>query len=333
MRDFLPVTSYAGFCSRQSIGKPVTRLACSLPLYDGLGLHPRHSALAGRRTADWRGTFARMRWAIAIPQYVRDGTFDPGGLRAYLARAEELGFASAWTQENLLGAMPVISPLELMSYAAACTERLRLGCAVFVSPLHTPVHLAKSLASLDQLSRGRIEVGLGVGGGFRDFAAFGLDNAHLVTRFTEGVAMMKALWTEEAVTFPGRFWQTEGVRMEPKPFQKPHPPVWFGGSHPDALRRTVRLADGFFGAGSTSTTDFAAQVGVLRAELERVGRAPAGYPVAKRVYLAVDDDRTGPARASQLSSTGCTATTGCGTWRSGWRSTARPTRSPPGYGP
>jgi alkanesulfonate monooxygenase SsuD/methylene tetrahydromethanopterin reductase-like flavin-dependent oxidoreductase (luciferase family) len=78
--------------------------------------------------------------------------------------------------------------------------------------------------------------------------------------------------------------------MEPKPFQKPHPPVWFGGSHPDAVRRTVRLADGFFGAGSTSTADFAAQVGVLRAELERVGRAPAGYPVAKRVYLAVDDD-------------------------------------------
>jgi probable F420-dependent oxidoreductase len=231
-----------------------------------------------------------VRWAIAIPQYVRDGTFDPVGLRGYLTRAEELGFESAWTQENLLGAMPVLSPLELMSYAAACTERLRLGCAVFVSPLHTPVHLAKSLASLDQLSRGRIEVGLGVGGGFRDFAAFGLDNAHLVSRFTEGVAMIKALWTEDTVTFDGRFWQTEGVRMEPKPFQKPHPPVWFGASHPDAVRRTVRLADGFFGAGSTSTADFAAQVGVLRAELERVGRDPAGYPVAKRVYLAVDDD-------------------------------------------
>jgi probable F420-dependent oxidoreductase len=183
-----------------------------------------------------------------------------------------------------------------MSYAAACTERLRLGCAVFVSPLHTPLHLAKSLASLDQLSRGRVEVGLGVGGGFRDFAAFGLDNAHLVTRFTEGLAMMKALWTEDAVTFAGRFWQTEGARMEPKPFQKPHPPVWFGGSHPAALRRTVRLADGFFGAGSTSTADFAAQVVVLRAELERLGRDPAGFPVAKRVYLAVDDD---PDRARQ----------------------------------
>jgi len=237
-----------------------------------------------------------VRWAIAIPQYVRDGTFDPGGLRAYLTRAEELGFESAWTQENVLGAMPVISPLELMSYAAACTERLRLGCAVFVSPLHTPLHLAKRLASLDQLSRGRVEVGLGVGGGFRDFAAFGLDNAHLVTRFTEGLAMMKALWTEDAVSFAGRFWQTEGARIEPKPFQKPHPPVWFGGSHPAALRRTVRLADGFFGAGSTSTADFAAQVVVLRAELERLGRDPASFPVAKRVYLAVDDD---PDRARQ----------------------------------
>jgi probable F420-dependent oxidoreductase len=231
-----------------------------------------------------------VRWAIAIPQYVSDGTFDPAGLRAYLARAEELGFESGWTQENVLGPMPLISPLETMTYAAACTGRLRLGCVVFVSPLHIPVHLAKSLASLDQLSRGRVEVGLGVGGGFRDFAAFGLDSARLVSRFTEGLALMKACWTDERITFPGRFWQVDGAAMEPKPFQKPHPPVWFGGSHPDAVRRSAQLADGFFGAGSTTTAAFADQVGVLRAELDRLGRDAAAYPVAKRVYLAVDDD-------------------------------------------
>ena len=231
-----------------------------------------------------------VRWAIAIPQYVSDGTFDPAGLRSYLARAEELGFEGGWTQENVLGPMPHIGPLETMTYAAACTERLRLGCAVFVSPLHSPVHLAKGLASVDQLSRGRVEVGLGVGGGFRNFAAFGLDGAHLVSRFTEGLALMRACWTEERITFPGRFWQLDGASMEPKPFQKPHPPVWFGGSHPDAVRRAARLAHGFFGAGSTTTAAFADQVGVLRAELERLGHDAAAYPVAKRVYLAVDDD-------------------------------------------
>jgi Luciferase-like monooxygenase len=108
-----------------------------------------------------------MRFAISIPQHVPDGTFEPATLRAYLSRAESLGFHSAWTQEAVLSSAPLVARLELMAFAAACTERLRLGCAVFVSPLHNPVHLAKSISTLDQLSRGRIEVGLGIGGGGR----------------------------------------------------------------------------------------------------------------------------------------------------------------------
>ena len=82
-----------------------------------------------------------------------------------------------------------------LSYAAACTERLRLGCAVFVTPLHSPLHLAKSISSLDQLSRGRVEVGVGTGGGFRMFSAFGMDGQHFVSRFTEGLELMRAMWT------------------------------------------------------------------------------------------------------------------------------------------
>src|SRR5712692_4988698 len=78
--------------------------------------------------------------------------------RAYMAQAETLGFESAWTLEHTLGTMPFMSPLQTMSYAAACTERIRLGCVVFVTPLHSPVHLAKDLTTLDQLSRGRIEI-------------------------------------------------------------------------------------------------------------------------------------------------------------------------------
>ena len=96
-----------------------------------------------------------MKFAIAIPQFYADGEFDPASFREYLARAEELGFESAWTQESTLAVGPQLSPIEAMTYAAACTERIRLGCVVFVSTLHGPVHLAKSLSSLDQLSRGR----------------------------------------------------------------------------------------------------------------------------------------------------------------------------------
>src|SRR6266566_6132740 len=100
-----------------------------------------------------------MRFAIAIPQLYADGEFDPAAFRAYLVRAEELGFESGWTQEQVLGPSCQLAPVEAMTYAAACTQRLRLGCVVFVSTLYSPVHLARSLSTLDQLSRGRIEIG------------------------------------------------------------------------------------------------------------------------------------------------------------------------------
>jgi probable F420-dependent oxidoreductase len=231
-----------------------------------------------------------MRFGIALPQFIADGEFDPAAQRAYLRRAEELGFESAWTQEQVLGTTPQLSPMESMTYAAACTERLRLGCVVFVTPLHNPLHLAKSLSTLDQLSRGRLEVGVGIGGGFRDFAAFGLSPDRLVARFNEGLRLMKALWTERKINFDGDFWRLSDAGMEPKPFQKPYPPIWFGGSAPAALRRAVRHGDGFFGAGSTTTAKFAEQVPIVRAALAEAGRDAGGFPIAKRVYIAVDDD-------------------------------------------
>jgi probable F420-dependent oxidoreductase len=231
-----------------------------------------------------------MKFAIAIPQFYADGEFDPAAFRAYFARAEELGFDSAWTQEGTLGPGPQLSPIEAMTYAAACTDQLRLGCVVFVSTLHSPVHLAKSLSTLDQLSRGRIEVGVGTGGKGRPFAAFGVDPSRYVSRFTEGLALMKALWTEPRVTFDGEFWQLENAAMEPKPFQKPYPRLWFGGASEPALRRAVRLGDGFFGAGSSSTARFAEQVQIVRGALAEAGRPAGDFPVAKRVYIAIDED-------------------------------------------
>jgi alkanesulfonate monooxygenase SsuD/methylene tetrahydromethanopterin reductase-like flavin-dependent oxidoreductase (luciferase family) len=122
------------------------------------------------------------------------------------------------------------------------------------------------------------------------FSAFGVDRERFVARFTEGLALMKACWTESPIEFDGDFWQVHGGAMEPKPFQKPHPPIWFGGSHPAALRRAVRHGDGFFGAGSSTTAQFADQVRTVRAALADTGRDPAGFAIAKRVYVTVDDD-------------------------------------------
>jgi probable F420-dependent oxidoreductase len=237
-----------------------------------------------------------MRFAISIPQLYGDGEFDPAAFRGYCARVEELGFESGWTQESILGASKQLGPLETMTYAAACTERLRLGCAVFVSTLHTPANLAKSIATLDQLSQGRIEVGVGSGGKQRPFAAFGVSGQRYGARFAEGVALMKALWTDPRVNFDGEFWQLTDAAMEPKPAQKPHPPLWFGANGEPALRRAAKVGDGFFGAGSAPTARFAEQVPIVRAALKELGRDPAGFPIAKRLYIAVDEDT---ARARQ----------------------------------
>jgi probable F420-dependent oxidoreductase len=238
-----------------------------------------------------------IRYAIPLPQHIPDGSFRPNELRSYLARGEVLGFESAWITEQVLGRIPHPGALEMMTYAAAVTERIRLGCAVFVTPLHSPVHLAKSISTLDQLSRGRLEVGIGFGGRGRMFSAFGVDpDDALAARFVEGIQVMKALWTEPEATVTGRFWQLDRAPMEPKPFQKPHPPLWFGGSSPPALRRAVKYGDGFFGAGSSTTANFAEHVRTVRSELAETGRDAATYELAKRVYIAVDDD---PERAQQ----------------------------------
>jgi alkanesulfonate monooxygenase SsuD/methylene tetrahydromethanopterin reductase-like flavin-dependent oxidoreductase (luciferase family) len=166
-----------------------------------------------------------------------------------------------------------------------------VGCAVFVTTLHSPVHLAKDLATLDQLSGGRLDVGVGSGGPRGQiFGAFRVDPARYIGQFTEGLALMKALWTEDPVTFAGEFWQVDNASMRPKPFQRPHPPIWMGGSAEAALRRTVRLGTGFFGAGSSPTARFADQVRTVRRLLAEQGRDVAAFPIAKRIYTLVDDD-------------------------------------------
>ncbi len=232
-----------------------------------------------------------MRFAISIPQYARESRFDDDAFRAHLRRVEELGvFESGWVQEQVIGAAGSVAALQALTYAAACTEQLRLGCAVFVLPLHNPLHLAKAISSLDCLSHGRVEIGVATGGKGRPFGAFGVDPDRPVARFNEALALMKACWTEPEINFDGRLWKLEGASMEPKPVQKPYPPVWFGGSVPAGMRRAVRHGDGFMGAGSQTPAQFTEQVKVVREELSAQGRDPGTFRIGKRVYVHVDDD-------------------------------------------
>lgn len=232
-----------------------------------------------------------MRVDISIPQIDQD-SFDAAGLKDYLARCEQLGFTGGWVMEQAVGPTPMLAPLELLAYCSACTTRLRLGVAVLVATQHEPLQLAAAVTAVDRLSHGRLDVGVSPGGGFRKFEAFGVDRATFIRWFLEELELMKAAWSDdERVTFEGRFRTVANLPIQPKPVQRPHPPIWFGANAPRALARAVRHGDAFLGAGSATTAAFAEQVRVLRRELDAQHKDPTGFPIGKRVYLAVDDDR------------------------------------------
>lgn len=228
---------------------------------------------------------------IAIPQSFASGPVDVQLIREFLQKAETLGYDSLWVQEQIISDSAILEPVTLLTYAAALTSKARLGTSVILPVIRNPVQLAKSLASLDQLSGGRLIVGVGIGGPHVPEAVFGVPSERRSRRFVEGLQVMKAFWTQPRAAVAGEFWRFENVPMEPKPAQKPHPPIWFGARDEVGLKRAVRHGDGWMGAGSSSSADFVKQVGLLRGLLEEAKRDPAGFPMSKRVYIAVDDDR------------------------------------------
>lgn len=232
-----------------------------------------------------------VRFGIGMPQVRAGQRTDVEELPRFLARVEELGYDSVWVLEQPIGSAPTLDPISLLAHASALTSRVGLGTAVILLPLRDPVTLAKALATVDQLSGGRLIVGVALGGRSVHYSAFGLSAEGRVRRFEEAIGLLRLLWTERSVTFRGEFWQLDGVQVEPKPLQRPHPPVWFGGGRPAALRRAVAIGDGWIGAGSSSTDEFRGAVAMLREELEARGRNPSSFPLAKRVYIAVDPDR------------------------------------------
>ena len=223
---------------------------------------------------------------IAIPQTFPRTPVNMQLVRDFLQKAETLGYEGLWVQEQILGDYPILEPVSLLTYAAALTSKLRLGTSVLLTVLRNPVQLAKSLSSLDQMSQGRLTVGVGIGGHVPE-SLFGLSSEQRARRFVEGLQVMKALWTQPRATVAGTFWQFENVPMEPKPVQKPHPPLWFGAREEVALRRAVRHGDGWMGAGVSSTADFIKQVGLVRRLLDEAQRDPATFPISKRVFLSV----------------------------------------------
>jgi probable F420-dependent oxidoreductase len=229
---------------------------------------------------------------IELPQVFFDGPVDMEHVRSFAIKAETLGYDSLWLQERIIGDFIMLEPVTLLSYVAAITSKLKLGTSVILLPLRNPIQLAKAYATLDCMSGGRAVIGVGLGGGHLGSheEVFGYTRVGRVTRFTEAVQIMKLLWTEPRASFHGRYWSFNDVAMEPKPAQKPRLPVIFGGHHENALKRAVKYADGWMGAGSSSADSFVRDAARIREFLTEANRNPATFHFAKRVYLAVDND-------------------------------------------
>ncbi len=185
----------------------------------------------------------------------------PEAIATVARAAEEAGFESFWGGEHLALADPQVpaSPMPpniafvdlnvTMAFAAAHTKTLRFGTGIMLLPLRNPVVLAKQLASVDVLSGGRLIFGIGIGNLEFEFNAVGMPFDHKGLRAEEAIAAMKALWSMDRAEFQGHYFSFSGVRAEPRPVQKPHPPIIFGGKSPHAFGRVARAGNGWYGYG------------------------------------------------------------------------------------
>jgi probable F420-dependent oxidoreductase len=235
---------------------------------------------------------ADTRFSVGLVQTLAGD--DPRPIAAYAVRAEALGFAGLWTLDSALGGptghMPLLDGMHLLSHVAAVTSDLRLGVAVVVMSRRNPALLAREAATIDRLSGGRLTLGVGLGAPETErVTQLGFAVDRRVRRLVEGVGVMRELWAREEASFDGEVWAFSGARVEPKPVQRPGVPIWFGAGREPALRRAAGIGDGWIGSGSSSPDDFAAQAALVRRAVEDEGRDPARFPIAKRVYVAVED--------------------------------------------
>jgi probable F420-dependent oxidoreductase len=216
---------------------------------------------------------------------------EPEGL-VHLARtAESVGFESLWTVEHVVvpkgyasrypysesGKMPgpeqipFPDPFVWLAYAAAVTERIRLATGVLILPQRHPLYVAKEVATLDRLSRGRVILGVGIGWLEEEFRALGIPFAERAARTEEAIAALRSLWSDGPSEHAGRHHRWAPLESNPKPLQRPGVPIHVGGHVPGAARRAARLGDGFFPARSDALPELLRE---LRAECARIGRDP-----------------------------------------------------------
>ena len=182
-------------------------------------------------------------------------------------------------------AQDYLEPLATLAHLAHATKRARLGISVLVVPYRNPLLQAKMLATIDVLSGGRLICGVGVGWWRQELEILGVDFARRGRAADEALRVFKALWTEREPRFDGEFYRVADVGFEPKPVQKPHPPIWVGGNTTAALRRVVALGDGWH-AMSKTPDELRASLAELRTLAEAAGRAWKTIEISMRFELS-----------------------------------------------
>jgi probable F420-dependent oxidoreductase len=229
-----------------------------------------------------------------MPSRVRFGAFlslhAPTEQWALARRIEELGFESIWTGDHISFHGPIYESLTLLASYASVTDRIRLGTAVYLLALRHPTVAAKMTSTLDVLSRGRLIFGVGVGGeNPKEFEASGVPHRERGARVTEGIDVVRALWTQTPATFKGRFTSFEGVSIDPKPVQPGGPPIWVGGRSEAALLRAGRQGDGWVSYVVTPDR-YRQSVQKIRATAEAAGRTLDGFTCAHLTFITVGAD-------------------------------------------
>lgn len=230
-----------------------------------------------------------MRLGYSIPG--NQGVEDVHELVELAVLAEGLGFVSLWASEHLfhssyiaerLDNLPYWEPLTILTAVAMATEKARLGTSVLVLPWHDPPRLAKTVATLDHLSGGRVDLGVGVAMTEDEFQNLGVDFATRGKRTNEVLAALQALWTQERPSFQGEFYRYETLKFSPKPKQTPYPPILVGGSSMAALRRTAKYGDGWHTLRQTP-----AQIRDALPQLRRLTAGEGRDPDALRISISI----------------------------------------------
>ena len=200
--------------------------------------------------------------------------------------AESLGFDSCFFGEHHQdhdGFLP--SPLIVATAVAARTTTLRVGTSVILLPLHHPVHVAEDVITLDLVSKGRVVLGVGIGYQADDFRAFNTPFEHRTAIFEESVEIIRLCWAGETFSFKGTHYTLDDVKITPRPYQRPGPPLWFGASVPAAARRAGRMADGFVGTPSTGI-ESATRLADLYKQAAREAGRPAEVVQMRDAWVA-----------------------------------------------